>query len=131
MSSRLLEPHQVAHAVRAVCGLIAIRSARRRRNSRWSGRWRVYGHGRGIGFPHARQVIQITRDRVAVATGERSREIVYAICSIAFEHAHPHVIAAWLRDHWSIENDVHWVRDVTFEDRSTGHCQLEVVWTFC
>ena len=75
---------------------------------------------RGIGFPYARQVIQITRDRVAVATGERSREVVYAICSVAFEHAHPRVIAAWLRDHWSIENAVHWVRDVTFdEDRST------------
>ena len=75
---------------------------------------------RGIGFPHARQVIQITRDRVAVATGERSREVVYAICSVAFEHAHPRVIATWLREHWSIENAVHWVRDVTFdEDRST------------
>ena len=75
---------------------------------------------RGIGFPHARQVIQITRDRVAVATGERSREVVYAICSVAFEHAHPRVIAAWLREHWSIENAVHWVRDITFdEDRST------------
>jgi predicted transposase YbfD/YdcC len=75
---------------------------------------------RGIGFPHARQVIQITRDRIAVATGERSHEIVYAICSVAFDHAHPRVIAAWLRDHWSIENAVHWVRDVTFdEDRST------------
>ena len=75
---------------------------------------------RGIGFPYARQVIQITRDRVAVATGQRSREIVYAVCSVAFEHAPPRMIAAWLRDHWSIENAVHWVRDVTFdEDRST------------
>jgi predicted transposase YbfD/YdcC len=75
---------------------------------------------RGIGFPHARQIIQITRDRVAVATGERSHEIIYAICSVAFEHAHPRVIAARLRDHCSIENAVHWVRDVTFDvDRST------------
>lgn len=74
---------------------------------------------RGIGFPYARQVIRITRDRVT-ATGDRSHEVVYAICSVAFEQAHPRVIAAWLRGHWGIENAVHWVRDVTFdEDRST------------
>jgi predicted transposase YbfD/YdcC len=74
---------------------------------------------RGIRFPYARQVIRITRDRVS-GTGERSREIVYAVCSLPFEQARPSAIAAWLRDHWGIENQVHWVRDVTFdEDRST------------
>ena len=74
---------------------------------------------RGIGFPHARQAIQITRERVT-GTGERSAEIIYAICSATFELARPNMIAAWLRDHWGIENAVHWVRDVTFdEDRST------------
>jgi hypothetical protein len=31
---------------------------------------------RGIGFPYARQIIQITRDRVVTATGERGHEIV-------------------------------------------------------
>jgi len=52
-------------------------------------------------------------------TGDRSIETVYAICSGAFELAHPETIAAWLREHWGIENRVHYVRDVTFdEDRS-------------
>ena len=75
---------------------------------------------RGIGFPYAKQVVQITRERVVVATGERSVEVVYAICSAAFELARPAEIAAWLREHWGIENRVHYVRDVTFdEDRSS------------
>ena len=54
------------------------------------------------------------------ATGQRSREIVYAICSLPFEHARPAMIAAWVREHWCIENAVHHVRDVTLaEDAST------------
>jgi predicted transposase YbfD/YdcC len=74
---------------------------------------------RGVGFPYARQVIQVIRERVS-GSGEHSREVVYALCSLPFEHARPPVIAAWLRDHWGIENAVHWVRDVTFdEDRCT------------
>jgi predicted transposase YbfD/YdcC len=81
---------------------------------------KVLTAARGIGFPHARQIIQITRNRVVTATGERSTEVVYSICSAAFELARPAMIAAWLRQHWCIENGVHWVRDVTFdEDRST------------
>ena len=74
---------------------------------------------RGIGFPYARQIIRGHPRRVA-GTGERSVEVVYAICSLPFEQARPSLIAAWLRDHWGIENAVHWVRDVTLdEDRST------------
>jgi predicted transposase YbfD/YdcC len=31
-------------------------------------------------------------------------------------------IATWLRQHWGIENSLHWVRDVTYDgDRSTIH----------
>jgi len=81
---------------------------------------KVLTAARGIGFPHARQIVQITRERVVSTTGDRSIETVYAICSAAFELAHPETIAAWLREHWGIENRVHYVRDVTFdEDRST------------
>ncbi|WP_419722043.1 hypothetical protein [Rhodococcus globerulus] len=33
--------------------------------------------------------------------------------------AAPLQVAAWVRGHWAIENRLHWVRDVTFdEDRS-------------
>ena len=34
--------------------------------------------------------------------------------------AAPDQAAAWIRGHWGIENRLHWVHDVTFEeDRST------------
>ena len=69
-----------------------------------------------IGFPYARQAIRVVRERLIVTTGERSREVVYAICSAPFELAKPHQIAAWLRQHWGIENSVHHVRDVTFDE---------------
>ena len=33
--------------------------------------------------------------------------------------AKPAQLAAWIRGHWPIENKIHWVRDVTYdEDRS-------------
>ena len=77
---------------------------------------------RGIGFPYAKQIIRITRKPLVNATGQSSVEVVYAICSLPFEHARPATIAAWLRQHRGIENGVHWVRDVTFdEDRHHAH----------
>ncbi|GID28890.1 transposase [Paractinoplanes brasiliensis] len=46
-------------------------------------------------------------------------ETVYAITDLHVHHAKPHQLAAWIRGHWSIENKIHWVRDVTYdEDRS-------------
>lgn len=37
---------------------------------------------RGIGFPHAKQIIRITRERLIASAGQRGVEVVYAICWI-------------------------------------------------
>lgn len=72
-----------------------------------------------IGFPHAAQTIRLTRDRLNPRTAQRTRESVYAITSLTPRHASPARLAALIRGHWTIENRLHWVRDVTFdEDRS-------------
>ena len=72
----------------------------------------------GLGFPHAAQAIQVVRKTrpIKPVTGKRARwrtEIVYAICSLPAEHAQPTELATWIRQHWSIENRLHYVRDVT------------------
>jgi predicted transposase YbfD/YdcC len=70
-------------------------------------------------FPHAAQVIRVIRTRTDLATGKRSREIVYAITSLDHRQADPGLLADWLQNHWGIENRVHHVRDVTHgEDAS-------------
>jgi predicted transposase YbfD/YdcC len=74
----------------------------------------------GIDFPHAAQAIQIRRRRRRLDEPKRfTTETVYAITNLQVHQAKPHQLAGWIRGHWSIENKIHWVRDVTYdEDRS-------------
>ena len=47
-------------------------------------------------------------------------EVVYAVTSLDYRQAHPAPLAAWIQGHWTIENAVHHVRDVTQgEDHSS------------
>jgi len=74
----------------------------------------------GIDFPRAAQAIQIQRRRRRLDQPRRfSTETVYAITDLQAHQAKPMHLADWIRGHWSIENQTHWVRDVTYdEDRS-------------
>jgi predicted transposase YbfD/YdcC len=73
----------------------------------------------GIVFPHARQAIQITRKTRRLDSKKWTTEVVYAITSLTTEQATATDLATWIRGHWAIENRLHWVRDVTYdEDRS-------------
>ena len=67
-------------------------------------------------FPHARQALRITRERVHLGTGQISREVVYAVTDLTFDAAGPARLAALLRGHWTIENRIHLVRDVTYRE---------------
>lgn len=79
----------------------------------------------GIAFPHAAQALQITRRTRKPSNSQWSTETVYAVTDLTAAQAQPQQLADWIRGHWHIENKLHWVRDVTFdEDRSqirTGH----------
>ena len=72
-----------------------------------------------LDFTGAVQVAQIRRTRTT-RQGKKSVEVVYIITSMPSADASPTQIATWVQGHWGIENKLHWVRDVVFdEDRST------------
>jgi hypothetical protein len=73
----------------------------------------------GLAFPHAAQALQIVRRRRPLNSRKWSTETVYAVTSLTVTQARPDQLAGILRGHWSIEDRLHWIRDVTYdEDRS-------------
>jgi predicted transposase YbfD/YdcC len=70
-------------------------------------------------WPYIAQVAQLTRTVTVRRTGQTTEEVVYLITTLAPEQAGPRRLLDLVRGHWSIENSLHYVRDVTFdEDRS-------------
>jgi hypothetical protein len=72
-----------------------------------------------VGFPHAAQLIQVTRKRMVGEPHGPARRwqtvTVYAITSLPFTQASPARLADLLRGHWAIEA-VHHLRDTTFAE---------------
>ncbi|WP_256277237.1 ISAs1 family transposase, partial [Actinomyces sp. HMSC075C01] len=67
-----------------------------------------------VDFPAAAQVVQLRRTRTIKS--RKHVEVVYLICSLPMTDAQPEVVAAWIQGHWGIENRLHWVRDVVFDE---------------
>ena len=69
------------------------------------------------------QVFKIERQIELTQTRRTRLEVVYGITSLTREQATPADLLSLVRGHWQIENQLHWVRDVTFdEDRSQVRC---------
>ena len=70
-----------------------------------------------LDWPGLAQIARIRRTRECA--GKVSRETVYVITSLTREQASPATLLALNRQHWRIENDLHWRRDTGFgEDAS-------------
>jgi len=70
-------------------------------------------------FPHARQIFRLERTVQDLQGTPRHHEVVFGITSLTPAQASPARLLTLNRGHWRIENRLHWVRDVTFdEDRS-------------
>jgi predicted transposase YbfD/YdcC len=58
-----------------------------------------------------KQGFRITRERTV--KGQKTVEVAYGITSLSAEQADAGALLTILRDHWQIENGLHYVRDVT------------------
>jgi predicted transposase YbfD/YdcC len=70
-------------------------------------------------FPGAAQAFRLRRDTGDLDGSWTGKEIVFGITSLPADLAGPVHLNHYERRHWTVENKIHWVRDVTFrEDNS-------------
>lgn len=65
-------------------------------------------------FIGLKSIVGITSKRTIIATGETTEEARYYITSLS--NKDPEKIADAIRQHWSIENKLHWQLDFTFRE---------------
>src|SRR4051794_16534441 len=72
-------------------------------------------------WPGLRTVLAVETIRSVNSTDKGESEIRYFLSSGADD---PATLGAAIRTHWSIENALHWVLDVTFRVRTTAACVI-------
>jgi len=70
-------------------------------------------------WPGVQQVLRRECERIELKTGKVSTAVTYGVTSVAPAVATPLELEDWWRGHWTIENRVHYVRDVTMGE--DGH----------
>jgi predicted transposase YbfD/YdcC len=76
-----------------------------------------------LDWPGLQQVFEIVRTATNQRTGHARCETVCGITSLSSRRADAACLLSVVRQHWSIQNKSHWVRDVTYDgDRSQVHC---------
>ena len=64
-----------------------------------------------LGFPGARQGAMVEKERVDIATGEVGQERWYLLTSLSSRRCGPEELLRVFRQHWSVENSLHHVKD--------------------
>jgi len=67
-------------------------------------------------FPHLGQACLIERHVTYLKTGQQRSDYAYCLTDLSPQQASPEQLLAYNRGHWAIENRLHWVRDVTFDE---------------
>src|SRR5262245_15079337 len=72
-----------------------------------------------VAWPGARLMLRLERTMIHKTSGERSVELHYALASLDADAISASQLLSLWRQHWQIENGLHYVRDVTLgEDTS-------------
>ena len=69
-----------------------------------------------IEFPYLEQVFRVTRKSEVVKTGKISEQTIYGMTSLPVEEYGAEELLELVRNHWGIENGLHYRRDVTFKE---------------
>lgn len=72
-----------------------------------------------LDWPGARQVFKLVRQTTRLATGLVTVEEVYGLTSLSPHQASAPQLLDFTRQHWRIENSLHYRRDVTLQEDST------------
>jgi len=72
-------------------------------------------------------------ERIRAKGTKVTKEVVYAITSLSSDVSSPEKLLLYTRRHWAIENELHYVRDVAFDEdrcRVRNHRKAQILAAF-